>query len=781
MAQLTRNFLTNGPIAGDSGDISAGRAYNVVWQEINRAITNASNTDDENSKKIIDELKTLRNHLRDEAQKNASKRISELPPGVAREFLDVSRSIKQIIRGTGTTSDASPATRSDFKQLITGIQQSTSSLRSQAFRGGGPIGTAAMAGADALVPGAGIVVKAIQENSQAIKDTFHAVKGLFGVVGNALHFAANTFTAIHNFLNPEHPHSLLKSLSKLFKGGGLISSLFSGLSGLLLSVLGVGGIGGEGLGLGALLLLPILRIVGGGLAISGAFIVADMIKKEVADLRDKMGYTPEGKWETGIDFGKWFTLNYDPKIWGWLVRLFGGGESGGGRSLLQGGGTPQVGRGVVVGGQIEPVSFNLEAGGMKLLQGGFNEGFNTGVKGDTILELMKKQTGLLGEILKALLGGRQGTIKAYQTGGVIPPGQLGLVGEGDGPEAVRAGGQSGVVTKPSILAAGKDPIIVTPKQLGPNLPSGAYAAQLASQQAFIGPSLPHGQTFVSPIGNPNVNQALLKTNNQGLLSAALRANNPGAISGDEATAARKGGYRGEQRSPGEASPPGSLTDPRNYYAKFDTPEEGIRAQSQVLLKTYAERGKDTIHDIIYGGYADRGQAEYVKHVSEQMGIGPNEKLNLAANPQNLAAYMKASQTHEVGKGGLPYTPETYERALTGKDMEHWSVRNPESLTPKLHPGYEKDGGSKGYRVKADPGQQNVNLSVKGSGPTAPDMHRDITRLQDAKHREQHERPQRQTQTPERHSEHQAPVRRSQDRVAFTGVGVVAVSARSGFS
>jgi hypothetical protein len=255
MASLTNQFLTNGPAETVGGDFPVSSAFRISWQEISRAIIDAGNKKADNSKKVIEELKALRDELKQQAERNVGKTLGQLPPGVHKEFLDVARYIKQITGGgaSGTPSDNALPTKGDIKQLAQGLKEHTAGLRNQALKSGSPIGVAAMAGADALIPGMGIVVKAIQENSGVIKDTYHALKGIGSVVGDTLSATTSTVKRIHDFMNPEHPLGIVKGLEKLV-GAGILGTL----------------------GLGAL-------------ALFGPDKIKEQLKKTLSGLNDKLG------------------------------------------------------------------------------------------------------------------------------------------------------------------------------------------------------------------------------------------------------------------------------------------------------------------------------------------------------------------------------------------------------------------------------------------------------------------------------------------------------------
>ena len=124
----------------------------------------------------------------------------------------------------------------------------------------------------------------------------------------------------------------------------------------------------------------------------------------------------------------------------------------------------------------------------------------------------------------------------------------------------------------------------------------------------------------------------------------LRNNNPGNL------------------RPGENKFDGQTGADSGGHAIFDTPEAGLRAMSIVLDK-YEGRGQDSVSAIITGGdtkfaYAEGNRKEYIAFVSEQLGVRPNEKIDLK-DPETKAALMDAMIKFE----GDRTNPNTKEQML----------------------------------------------------------------------------------------------------------------------
>ncbi|ECD1688553.1 hypothetical protein EWD09_19215 [Salmonella enterica subsp. enterica serovar Newport] len=92
------------------------------------------------------------------------------------------------------------------------------------------------------------------------------------------------------------------------------------------------------------------------------------------------------------------------------------------------------------------------------------------------------------------------------------------------------------------------------------------------------------------------------------------------------------------------------------FAKFETPEHGIRALGRNLL-SYQRQGIDTVNDIInrWAPPSDNNDtAAYIKAVCAQLGVTENQPLD-ASNPDTLQALCAAIIKHE--NGTQPYSPD----------------------------------------------------------------------------------------------------------------------------
>ncbi len=118
----------------------------------------------------------------------------------------------------------------------------------------------------------------------------------------------------------------------------------------------------------------------------------------------------------------------------------------------------------------------------------------------------------------------------------------------------------------------------------------------------------------------------------------IRNNNPGNLE-----ASNSNPWQGQTGSDGR-------------FAKFETPEHGIRALGRNLL-SYQRQGIDTVNDIItrWAPPEDNNDtAAYIKSVCAKLGVSADQQIN-ASDPDTLNALCAAIITHE--NGNLPYSKE----------------------------------------------------------------------------------------------------------------------------
>lgn len=88
------------------------------------------------------------------------------------------------------------------------------------------------------------------------------------------------------------------------------------------------------------------------------------------------------------------------------------------------------------------------------------------------------------------------------------------------------------------------------------------------------------------------------------------------------------------------------------FAKFNTPENGIRALTKILLK-YQQKGYDTVNEIVnrYAPSTENNSRAYAQHVADSLGVDINARLDMRT-PRELVKLVRAIIVHENGSN--PY-------------------------------------------------------------------------------------------------------------------------------
>lgn len=102
---------------------------------------------------------------------------------------------------------------------------------------------------------------------------------------------------------------------------------------------------------------------------------------------------------------------------------------------------------------------------------------------------------------------------------------------------------------------------------------------------------------------------------------------------------------------------------RPRFARFDTPENGIRALGKLLINYRGKDGQpgvgstgiDTVRETItrWAPGNENDTEAYIRAVAQAAGVDPNEVIDIKAQPV-LLAVTTAIIRHE--NGGNPYTP-----------------------------------------------------------------------------------------------------------------------------
>ncbi|HBX7984387.1 TPA: hypothetical protein MIG98_05650 [Klebsiella pneumoniae] len=157
----------------------------------------------------------------------------------------------------------------------------------------------------------------------------------------------------------------------------------------------------------------------------------------------------------------------------------------------------------------------------------------------------------------------------------------------------------------------------------------------------------------------SANNAIGFIQSNGELSDTAAGSRRAVAGGGEASADGPRGVRNNNPGNLEASssnPWIGQTGSDGRFAKFETPEHGIRALGRNLI-SYQRQGIDTVGEIInrWAPPSDNNDtAAYIKAVCAQLGVTANQPLD-ASNPDTLQALCAAIIKHE--NGTQPYSPD----------------------------------------------------------------------------------------------------------------------------
>ncbi len=157
----------------------------------------------------------------------------------------------------------------------------------------------------------------------------------------------------------------------------------------------------------------------------------------------------------------------------------------------------------------------------------------------------------------------------------------------------------------------------------------------------------------------SANNAIGFIQSNGELSDTVAGSRRAVAGGGESAADGPRGIRNNNPGNLEASssnPWVGQTGSDGRFAKFETPEHGIRALGRNLI-SYQRQGIDTVGEIInrWAPPSDNNDtAAYIKAVCAQLGVTANQPLD-ASNPDTLQALCAAIIKHE--NGTQPYSPD----------------------------------------------------------------------------------------------------------------------------
>jgi hypothetical protein len=535
MASYNQTLLTGQGMSFDDSQ-TAGKAYTAIHHEINRAIIEQTDKDDRHSKEIIESLKALREELKQAAIANRDTRIRDLPSGVRGQFTDVGKTIERLVREMPN--------KQDWQNFKNDLGQGFGSKLEERFGKNTVGGTAAQlaAGAVGSVFGVGgeaqFVIRAIQESTEAIREVSNGVKTVVRTSVEGTKKIIANFDTIGSFFDVDNPRGiagkLVSGISGVFGGSDFATTIVKGVLGVVLSSTFI--------------------------ATLGSAVIAAL---GLSWLSDKYGRPTEGtnpKEDFDKRYGKGSLLS---KFWLWnWEQLQRERESGiRGKNPREDprkwipetppppGPVSPLRRSSLDGGA-SPVSF-ADAGGMRLLSGGFGEtqsqihqderliqllamqeqedirnvgrpqlaayhpsdsslgdigtGMSTSSGGQSVSSGGQHHSGIIPSIIGLLSSRRRHRAKRglgkfnqgfpfkgfFRKGGLIPPGGVGVVGE-DGAERVQAT-PSGAIVTPTLrsrLGGGRALTNATPVPIETPVPEGSIQESLRSLRRSSSPLRP---------------------------------------------------------------------------------------------------------------------------------------------------------------------------------------------------------------------------------------------------------------------------------------------------
>lgn len=170
---------------------------------------------------------------------------------------------------------------------------------------------------------------------------------------------------------------------------------------------------------------------------------------------------------------------------------------------------------------------------------------------------------------------------------------------------------------------------------------------------------PLSSTFVDPNTNDSVLPEVRQRYQNKRMPAAIRLNNMGAVSivgnVSKSYGARQAGFVGTVKRPAAEG---------GYYAQYATPEHGVAAASNLLVK-YGRSGTNTPVQITRKWAAEPGNYPnvLVKYLN-QAGISADRNTRLDLNDVNTRiAILKAKSAHESGFGKPVYSDSVFQKGV----------------------------------------------------------------------------------------------------------------------
>jgi hypothetical protein len=168
----------------------------------------------------------------------------------------------------------------------------------------------------------------------------------------------------------------------------------------------------------------------------------------------------------------------------------------------------------------------------------------------------------------------------------------------------------------------------------------------------------------------------------------IRNNNPGNLN-----------YVGQAGATREEGPNGR-------FAVFKTAKDGLEALAN-QLRLYGDRGLDTVREVVttYAPSSENDTRAYIDQLAQFMGIDPDEKFDVRADPAALAILMKGIIKHENG-----YNPYGSEQINAAAGMQPVAAAAPQiSQKTDIHIHGVTDPQQAGQAVAREQGSVNQQL------------------------------------------------------------------------
>jgi hypothetical protein len=168
----------------------------------------------------------------------------------------------------------------------------------------------------------------------------------------------------------------------------------------------------------------------------------------------------------------------------------------------------------------------------------------------------------------------------------------------------------------------------------------------------------------------------------------IRNNNPGNLN-----------YVGQAGATREEGPNGR-------FAVFKTAKDGLEALAN-QLRLYGDRGLDTVREVVttYAPSSENDTKAYIDQLAQFMGIDPDEKFDVRADPAALAMLMKGIIKHENG-----YNPYGSEQINAAAGMQPIAAAAPQiSQKTDIHIHGVTDPQQAGQAVAREQGSVNQQL------------------------------------------------------------------------